>query len=68
MNTLQTAIDMDRYGPVICTLNPTFPIKEELVQARIQYEHPTFNVKVRGGPQITKGDPNSPYRQKNLNG
>lgn len=45
MNTLQR-LDMGRYGPVICTLNPNLPIREETVQARIQYEHPTFDTVV----------------------
>jgi hypothetical protein len=40
-------LDMDRFGPVICTLNPTISIKEESIQARGNYEHPTFNAEVR---------------------
>ncbi|KAG8752513.1 hypothetical protein FRC14_006981 [Serendipita sp. 396] len=43
MNVLQL-LDMKRFGPVICTLNPTFPLREETIQARIDYEHPTFDV------------------------
>ena len=40
-------LDMDRFGPVICTLNPTISIREESIQARGNYEHPTFNTEVR---------------------
>ncbi|PVF94659.1 FAD/NAD(P)-binding domain-containing protein, partial [Serendipita vermifera] len=42
MNTVQR-LDMDKLGPVICTLNPTISIKEELIQARGEFEHPMFN-------------------------
>ena len=54
MNILQL-LDMDRFGPVICTLNPTFPIDESKIQARAEYEHPTFNAAVSPSfpPNIT---------------
>lgn len=42
MNLVQH-IDMEKFGPVICTLNPTIAIREETIQARGNYEHPTFN-------------------------
>ncbi|KIM25747.1 hypothetical protein M408DRAFT_330955 [Serendipita vermifera MAFF 305830] len=42
MNLVQH-INMDTFGPVICTLNPTIAIREETIQARGNYEHPTFN-------------------------
>lgn len=45
MNILQP-LDMERYGPIICTLNPTFPLKEETIQARVRYEHPILDVNV----------------------
>ncbi|KIM22770.1 hypothetical protein M408DRAFT_28417 [Serendipita vermifera MAFF 305830] len=47
---------MERYGPIICTLNPTFPIDKSSIQAHAQYEHPTFNAAAersqRAMPQI----------------
>lgn len=39
-------LDMDRFGPIICTLNPTISIREESIQARGNYEHPTFDAEV----------------------
>ena len=49
MNTLQH-LDMGRFGPIICTLNPTFPLAEGMIQAQVEYEHPTFNATVRHIP------------------
>lgn len=40
-------LDMKRFGPVIVTLNPTISIKEETIQARGMYEHPSFDAEVR---------------------
>jgi hypothetical protein len=37
---------MKRFGPILCTLNPTIGIREETIQARGNYEHPTFNAEV----------------------
>lgn len=42
MNTLQP-LPLSQYGPIICTLNPTFPIAPDTIQARFEYAHPTFN-------------------------
>lgn len=42
MNTLQP-LPLSKYGPIICTLNPTFPIAPDTIQARFEYAHPTFN-------------------------
>jgi hypothetical protein len=37
---------MEQFGPIVCTLNPTISIREDTVQARGNYEHPTFNAEV----------------------
>jgi hypothetical protein len=35
-----------QFGPIVCTLNPTIAIREETIQDRGNYEHPTFNAEV----------------------
>ncbi|PVF91762.1 hypothetical protein CPB86DRAFT_791813 [Serendipita vermifera] len=42
MNIVQR-LDMDKLGPVLCTLSSTISIKEELIQARGEFEHLMFN-------------------------
>jgi hypothetical protein len=57
MNIVQR-LDMDKVGPVICTLNPTIALKEELIQARGEFEHPMFNAEVRPIPFLYDYYPN----------
>lgn len=53
MNNLQH-ISVD-HGPVLVTLNPLFPPKEELTQGSWEYTHPQITANV-SFPLLTKSD------------